>query len=123
MLQAEAKAQRALARSAETRAECNEQHQVMEAELEAMQSPVKSSLRATNQQHTVQSSKVDAMGYHLEEMKDLFLLCYLVVTAPKPSVYRGSKEGSLDGWILVMRGYLQRTHSKATPDGRASSVT
>ena len=38
-----------------------------------MQSSVKESLRATNQQHTVQSAKVDAMGYGPEEMKDLFL--------------------------------------------------
>ena len=30
-------------------------------------------------------------------------------TQAKPSVYRGSKEGSIDGWILVMRRYLQRT--------------
>ena len=46
---------------------------MLQAETEAMQSPVKGSLRATNQQHTVQSAKVDAMGYRIEEMKDLFL--------------------------------------------------
>ena len=34
----------------------------------------------------------------------------------KPIVYRGSKEGSIDGWILVMRPYLQRTQAKAIPD-------
>ena len=45
----------------------------MAAELEAMQNSVKSSLRAANQQNTVQSAKVDAMGYRLEEMKDLLL--------------------------------------------------
>ena len=72
-LPAEAEAQRALARLADTRAECNEQHKVIVAELEAMQNSVKSSLRAANQQNTVQSAKVDAMGYRLEEMKDLFL--------------------------------------------------
>ena len=38
---------------------------------------------------------------------------------PRTSVYRGSKEGSIDGWILVMRRYLQRTQAKATPDDRA----
>ena len=27
----------------------------------------------------------------------------------RPSVYRGSKKGSIDGWILVKRRYLQRT--------------
>ena len=36
MLQAEAEAQRALARLADTRADCNEQHKVMTAEMEAM---------------------------------------------------------------------------------------
>ena len=34
---------------------------------------MKESLRATKQQNTVQSANVDAMGYHLEEMKYLFL--------------------------------------------------
>ena len=63
----------AIARLADTRAECNEQHKVMAAELEAMQNSVKSSLRAACQQNTVQSGKLDAMGYRLEEMKDLLL--------------------------------------------------
>ena len=38
------------------------------------------------------------------------------------SVYRGSKEGSVDGWILVMRRYLQRTQTRATPDDKAWSI-
>ena len=38
----------------------------------------------------------------------------------RPSVYRGSKEGSNDSWILVMLCYLQRTQTKATPDDKAS---
>ena len=42
--------------------------------------------------------------------------------ARPPSVYSGSKEGSIDGWILVMRHYLQRTQAKATPDDRAWSI-
>ena len=45
----------------------------MTAELEAMQDSVKCSLRAATQQTTVQAAKVDAMGYRLEEMKDLLL--------------------------------------------------
>ena len=49
MLQAETEAQRALVRLADTRAECNEQHKVMTAELEAMQDSVKCSLRAATQ--------------------------------------------------------------------------
>ena len=73
MLQAEGDAQRSLARLADTRAECNEQHKVMTAELEAMQDSVKCSLRDATQQTTVQAAKVDAMRYRLEEMKDLLL--------------------------------------------------
>ena len=73
MLQTEAEAQRALASLADTCAECNEQHKVMTAELEAMQDSVKCSLRDATQQTTVQAAKVDAMGYRLEEMKELLL--------------------------------------------------
>ena len=40
----------------------------------------------------------------------------------RPSVYRGSKVGSIDRWILVMRRYLQRTQIKATPDDKAWSI-
>ena len=43
-------------------------------------------------------------------------------TQAKPSVYRGSKEGSIDGWILVMRRYLQRTQAEATPDDKTWSL-
>ena len=81
MLQAETEARRALARLADTRAECNEQHNVMTAELEALQDFVKGSLRSATQQTTVQAAKVDAMGYLLEEMKDLFLQRELRVEA------------------------------------------
>ena len=73
MLQAEAEAQRALARLADTRVECNEQHKVMTAELEASQNSVKCSLRTATQQTTVQAAKVDAMGCRLGEMKELLL--------------------------------------------------
>ena len=73
MLQAETEAQRALACLADTRAECNEQHKAITAELEAMQDSVKCSLRAATQQTTVQAAKVDAIGYRQEEMEDLFL--------------------------------------------------
>ena len=73
MLKAEAEAQRALTRLADTRAECNEQHQAITAELEAVQTSVKESLRAATQQTTVQAAKVDALGYRLEEMKDMLI--------------------------------------------------
>ena len=73
MLKAEAEAQRALVRLADTRTECNEQHQAITAELEAMQSSVKDSLRAVTQQTTVQAAKVDGLAYRLEEMKDMLI--------------------------------------------------
>ena len=44
---------------------------------------------------------------------------YWLVVIRHRSVYRGSKEGSIDGWILVMRRYLQRTQAKATLDDKA----
>ena len=40
----------------------------------------------------------------------------------RPSVYRGSKDGSIDGWILVMRRYLKRSQSKASLDNQAWSI-
>ena len=43
-------------------------------------------------------------------------------TQTRPNVYRGSKEGSIDCWILVMRRYLQRNQAKATPDDKAWSI-
>ena len=43
-------------------------------------------------------------------------------TQARPSVYRGSKEDSIDRWILVTRRYLRRTQAKATPDDRAWSI-
>ena len=45
---------------------------MLQAETEAMQSSVKDSLRATSQQHTMQTAKVDAMGYRTEVMNDFF---------------------------------------------------
>ena len=73
MLEAEAEAKRGLARLADTRAECSEQHKEIATKIEAVQCLVKESLRARCQQHTVQSAKVDAISYRLEEMKDLLL--------------------------------------------------
>ena len=40
----------------------------------------------------------------------------------RPNVYRGSKYGSIDGWILVMRRCLKRTQSKVTLDDQARSI-
>ena len=73
VLEAETVAKRQLPRLAETRAVCGEQHRAVALEIEAVQCSVKDSRRATNQQQTVQSAKVDAMGYRLHEMKWLLL--------------------------------------------------
>ena len=40
----------------------------------------------------------------------------------KPSVYRGSKDGSIDGWILVMQRYLKRIQTKISAEDRAWSI-
>ena len=40
----------------------------------------------------------------------------------KPSVYRGSKDGSIDGWILVMQRYLKRVQTKVSAEDRAWSI-
>ena len=62
MLKAEAEAQRALARLADTRAESNEQHQSITAELEAMQTSVKESLRAATQQQQCKQPRLTPWG-------------------------------------------------------------
>ena len=78
MLEAEADAKLALARLVDSCAGNSEQHKVITAELEAVQCSVKKkSLRANDQQQTVQSAKEDAMGYRLEEIKNLFPQCEL----------------------------------------------
>ena len=40
----------------------------------------------------------------------------------RPSVSRGSKEGSIDSWILAMRRDFQRTQANATPDDKTWSI-
>ena len=40
----------------------------------------------------------------------------------RPNVYRGSKDGSIDGWILVMRRYLKRIQTKVSAEDRAWSI-
>ena len=34
----------------------------------------------------------------------------------RPNVYRGSKDGSIDGWILIMQRYLKRTQTKVSAE-------
>ena len=40
----------------------------------------------------------------------------------KPNVYRGSKDGSIDGWILAMQRYLKRVQTKVSAEDRAWSI-
>ena len=34
----------------------------------------------------------------------------------RPNVYRGSKDGSIDGWILIMQRFLKRTQTKVSAE-------
>ena len=40
----------------------------------------------------------------------------------RPNVYRGSKDGSIDGWILIMQRYLKRTQTKVSDEDQAWSI-
>ena len=37
----------------------------------------------------------------------------------RPNVYRGSKDGSIDGWTLIMQRYLKRTQTKVSAEDQA----
>ena len=40
----------------------------------------------------------------------------------RPNVYRGSKDGSIDGWILIMQRYLKRTQTEVSAEDQAWSI-
>ena len=40
----------------------------------------------------------------------------------RPNVYRGSKDGSIDGWIIIMQRYLKRTQTKVSAEDQAWSI-
>ena len=40
----------------------------------------------------------------------------------RPNVYRGSKDGSIDGWILIMQRHLKRTQTKVSAEDQAWSI-
>ena len=40
----------------------------------------------------------------------------------RPNVYRGSKDGSIDEWILIMQRYLKRTQTKISAEDQAWSI-
>ena len=40
----------------------------------------------------------------------------------RPNVYRGSKDGSIDGWILIMQRHLKETQTKVSAEDQAWSI-
>ena len=40
----------------------------------------------------------------------------------RPNAYRSSKDGSIDGWILIMQRYLKRTQTKVSAEDQAWSI-
>ena len=40
----------------------------------------------------------------------------------RPNVYQGSKDGSIDGWILIIQRYLKRAQTKVSAEDRAWSI-
>ena len=40
----------------------------------------------------------------------------------RPNVYRGSKDGSIDGWILIMQRHFKRTQTKVSAEDQAWSI-
>ena len=43
-------------------------------------------------------------------------------TAVRPTLYRGSKDGTVEEWLLVMKRYLERVYSNASPVGKAWAI-
>ena len=43
-------------------------------------------------------------------------------TAVRPTLYRGSKDGTVEEWLIVMKRYLERVYSNASPVDKAWAV-
>ena len=43
-------------------------------------------------------------------------------TAVRPTLYRGSKDGTVEEWLLVMKWYLERIYSNASPVDKACAI-
>ena len=43
-------------------------------------------------------------------------------TAVRPTLYRGSKDGTVEEWLLVMKLYLERVYSNASPVDKAWAI-
>ena len=50
------------------------------------------------------------------------LLAGKTLAQTRPNVYRGSKDGSIDEWILIMQRYLKRAQTKVSAEDRAWSI-
>ena len=50
------------------------------------------------------------------------LLAGRFLAQTRPNVYRGSKDGSIDGWILVMQRYLKRIQTKVSAEEPAWGI-
>ena len=51
--------------------------------------------------------------------KGLELLLAATETKNKPAKYRGTRDGIIDGWMMLMKRFLEKAHAKATPSDRA----
>ena len=40
----------------------------------------------------------------------------------RPAVYKGTKDGNIDGWLLLMRRFLERVHTKSTEVDKAWAI-
>ena len=40
----------------------------------------------------------------------------------KPTKYRGTKDGNADGWMMLMKRYLEKAHTRATPLDKAWTI-
>ena len=43
-------------------------------------------------------------------------------TKNKPTKYRGTRDGIVDGWLMLMKRYLQKAHAKDTPLDKAWTI-
>ena len=43
-------------------------------------------------------------------------------TKNKPTKYRGTRDGKVDGWLMLMKRYLQKAHAKDTPLDKAWTI-
>ena len=54
--------------------------------------------------------------------KGLELLLAAKETKNKPTKYRGTRDGIVDGWLLLMKCYMEKAHAKDTPLDRVWTI-